>query len=442
MKRVLFFLLMLCVPGMAVAAPAAPVLTYDVSGVDLTASWTDVPGATGYTLYYAPAPFAGMDTVQSMPWDDTSLSLRLWQGASFLFAVTVTDDTGTSGYSNIGEFTMGAPNPVAGDVDGDGKVYLFASDSSTTALDMVYGSAYAGVDSWGSGSIVGASTSDAYFSPVIHVDNSTAPAWGGFGPLAVVGFNAGSFTPYTALHFKFKSNSDTAVNIKFPMAAVQEEIIYNVAGATDLGNGWYDFTIRLANHGDLSACTEFAFLATGDFFLTDIYFDDVPFDQTAGDIDGDGSFFLKSGDGNREIDLRYGTEYADISVWSSGTVIADVVDADYGNAWQLTPGGDWGRSAAAIAFVGFAQGAFSDYTTMTFKFNPGGMYDAINVKFPGATVAEEIVYDLATFGTALDNGWYEVSLPISGHGDVSLTQEFAILTDGTSNFTVTDISFQ
>lgn len=323
--------------------------------------------------------------------------------------------------------------------------YLYATDADTT-IDLVFGTDYMVVDTWGSGAVHdNAHALDTDYNPCFSVDNTTAPVWGGLGAVAFTGFTAGDFSSYTALHFKFKADSDTAANVKFPGATLgtDGEITYNVDSATDLGNGWYDFSVRLANHGDLSAVTELAILATGDFYITDIYLTDaVVTVPAAGDLDGGGSFYLKSGDGNNEIDLRFGTEYQDITVWSSGTAIADVVDAEYGNVWTMTPGWDWGRSAAAIAFINFSAGSFSDYTTLTFKFNPGA-YTAINVKFPGATTQEEIVYDLATYGTAIGTaGWYEVSVPMSGHGDVSATTELAILTDGATDFSVTDIFFQ
>ena len=322
--------------------------------------------------------------------------------------------------------------------------FLYATDADET-IDIVFDTDYMAVDNWGSGAVLdNAFAGDADYNPSFAVDNTTAPAWGGLGALAFTGFNAGYFNAYTALHLKFKADTDTAVNIKFPGATVQEEIVYNVASATDLGNGWYDFTIRLANHGDLAATTEFAILATGDFYVTDIYFNsDALAAPAAGDIDGDARFYLKSGDGNRQIDIIYGSTYVDISVWSSGTAIADFDDAEYGASWAMTPGADWGRDAAAIAFIGFDAGYFSGFTTLNFKYNPGGVYNAINVKFPGATVQEEIVYDLATYGTPIGTGgWYDMTIPMAGHGDVGATTEFAILTDGTTDFSVTDIYFQ
>ena len=47
------------------------------------------------------------------------------------------------------------------------------------------------------------------------------------------------------------------------------------ANARNLGNGWYDFSVRLADFPALSAYKEFSILNIGDkpFYLTDIYFE-------------------------------------------------------------------------------------------------------------------------------------------------------------------------
>lgn len=400
-----------------------------VSGVSIVA--TDNVGITGYLITESATPPAA-----------ASVNLA---------TLPTTYTTATPGAKTLYAWARDAAGNVSAVFTGktctfdDGKAYLYATNSATL-IDLVYGTNYQGIDTWGSGAVLNnAYASDASYNPCFSVNNA-ASNWGGLGAVAFTGFTAGTLNSYTALHFKFKADTDTAVNVKFPGASptAKEEIIYNVSSATSLGNGWYDFTIRLANHGSLSASTEYALLATGNFYVTDIYFDNATLAvPKAGDIDAGGSLYLKSGDGNNQIDLRYGTEYQGISEWSSGTAITDITDATYGAAWSMTPGSGWGRSAAAIAFTGFNAGSFSNFTALKFKFNPGGVYTAISVKFPGATT-EEVAYSLATYGTAIGTtGWYEMTLPIATkHGSMSTTTEFAILTDGTTAFKVTDIYFQ
>ncbi len=414
-------------PSVSAFTVPATSTSFTISGINLVA--TDNVGVTGYLITEsATPPAAASVNLTTSPTTYTAAT----EGAKTLYA-WARDAAG-----NVSALSAGKPCTV--DV-----AYLYATNSATL-IDLVYGTNYTGIDTWGSGAVLNnAYALDATYNPVFSVNNA-ASTWGGSGAVAFNGFTAGTLNSYTALHFKFKADTDTAVNVKFPGASptTKEEIIYNVSSAISLGNGWYEFTIRLANHGSLSASTEFALIATGNFYVTDIYFDNATLAvPKAGDIDGGGSFYLKSGDGNNQIDLRYGTEYQGISVWSSGTVIADITDATYGAVWSMTPGSGWGRSAAAIAFTGFTAGSFSNYTTLKFKFNPGGVYTAISVKFPGATT-EEVAYSLATYGSAIGTtGWYEMTLPIATkHGSMSTTTEFAILTDGTTDFKVTDISFR
>ena len=56
---------LLFLAAQAWAVPAAPVMSYDVGGTNISISWTEVPSALSYTLYYAPYPYAGLDTIGS-----------------------------------------------------------------------------------------------------------------------------------------------------------------------------------------------------------------------------------------------------------------------------------------------------------------------------------------------------------------------------------------
>ena len=79
-----------------------PVLTVSASGSTVTASWTAVPGAIGYTLYYAPYPNA--DPIKSLDLgNQTGFSVSL-PNSAFYIAVQAYNNQTTSGYSNIGNF--------------------------------------------------------------------------------------------------------------------------------------------------------------------------------------------------------------------------------------------------------------------------------------------------------------------------------------------------
>jgi peptidyl-prolyl cis-trans isomerase A (cyclophilin A) len=88
-------------------SPNAPTLFYDLDGLNVNISWTEVPDASGYELYYAPYPYVGPETIGNHDvGDQTSQSFYLWRGAAYYIAVTAYNDAGESVYSNIEHFTM------------------------------------------------------------------------------------------------------------------------------------------------------------------------------------------------------------------------------------------------------------------------------------------------------------------------------------------------
>ena len=92
-----------------IAAPAPPAMSYMANGLNLTATWASVPGATGYRLYYAPYPYREPMSIGSFDVGSTnSFSQPLWDGAAYYLAITAYDAQGESNLSNIGHFTMEA----------------------------------------------------------------------------------------------------------------------------------------------------------------------------------------------------------------------------------------------------------------------------------------------------------------------------------------------
>ena len=87
----------------------APTLTVTISGTTVSLSWTAVTDATGYTLYYAPYPYTGPDSINSLDMGNrTGISANLPDGAAFYVAVEARNSTGSSGYSNIEYFAVSA----------------------------------------------------------------------------------------------------------------------------------------------------------------------------------------------------------------------------------------------------------------------------------------------------------------------------------------------
>ena len=89
------------------ASPNIPQLSTTVSGVEVQASWTESNKADGYIIYYAPSPYEGLHTVQSIDMGNSrSISGYLWEGASFYLAVAAYNTDGEGDYSNIVELIV------------------------------------------------------------------------------------------------------------------------------------------------------------------------------------------------------------------------------------------------------------------------------------------------------------------------------------------------
>jgi hypothetical protein len=87
------------------SALATPTLTVTTSGTTVSLSWTSVSGAIGYTLYYAPYPYTGPDSIGNIPMGtQTSMSASLWDGAAFYVTVQAYDSIESSGYSILSIF--------------------------------------------------------------------------------------------------------------------------------------------------------------------------------------------------------------------------------------------------------------------------------------------------------------------------------------------------
>jgi len=93
--------------GTSNVPPSAPTLTVATSDANVTLAWNTVPNATGYTLYYAPSPYTGPDSIGSIDMgNQAAISVDLWKGASFFVAAKAYNSVGSSDYSNIGHFVI------------------------------------------------------------------------------------------------------------------------------------------------------------------------------------------------------------------------------------------------------------------------------------------------------------------------------------------------
>ena len=94
------------VSGTARSQPQAPVLSLVASGGWVELSWTQIPGATGYTLTFAPIPFDALSIGTADMGTLTGISGYLLPGTAFYAAIQSRDDSGFSPYSNILEVAV------------------------------------------------------------------------------------------------------------------------------------------------------------------------------------------------------------------------------------------------------------------------------------------------------------------------------------------------
>ncbi|HIL77753.1 MAG: Kazal-type serine protease inhibitor family protein [Methyloprofundus sp.] len=141
--RVIITFIFLCVSTPAFALDT-PTLTVSTSGFDLSLSWTSISGATGYTLHYAPNPYEGEQTIESVDMETAmNFSTTLWDGASYYVAITASDGSSNSDYSNIELFTLtddqvvcaAIYNPVCGV---DGNTYSNSCNTDVAGIEIDY----------------------------------------------------------------------------------------------------------------------------------------------------------------------------------------------------------------------------------------------------------------------------------------------------------------
>jgi metallophosphoesterase (TIGR03768 family) len=107
--------LLLLISGSAMAQPQPPVLSV-TNGSWVYLSWTEVAGATGYTLTFAPMPFTDPASIVSVDMGtQKSVSGELPAGSAFYAAVQSRDNSGVSEFSNIVSIIIGT-YPIAADV--------------------------------------------------------------------------------------------------------------------------------------------------------------------------------------------------------------------------------------------------------------------------------------------------------------------------------------
>ena len=86
-----------------------PLIEVTQNRTTVSIAWPPVANTQGYRLLYAPYPYTGADSVQTIDLGNkVGLSAELWDGASFYVAVVSYDDSISSNLSNIELFFLSA----------------------------------------------------------------------------------------------------------------------------------------------------------------------------------------------------------------------------------------------------------------------------------------------------------------------------------------------
>lgn len=93
---------MFSIVGTAIAQPSPPALSSVTTGSRTDLSWSEVAGATGYTLSYAPIPYKGRESIVSLDMGtQKSLSSEFPADSAYYVSVQSRAADGVSEYSNI-----------------------------------------------------------------------------------------------------------------------------------------------------------------------------------------------------------------------------------------------------------------------------------------------------------------------------------------------------
>jgi hypothetical protein len=84
-----------------------PLIQVSTSGINLDISWTTIPNSDGYILTFAPYPFVGVETIESIDLGNvTHITGDLWNGAAFYVILQAYHADILSDYSNLELFII------------------------------------------------------------------------------------------------------------------------------------------------------------------------------------------------------------------------------------------------------------------------------------------------------------------------------------------------
>jgi len=320
------------------------------------------------------------------------------------------------------------------------------------APDLVIPDDYAEITVFGSEAVIEDDfMGDLDFSPALAV--TTGFGYGVWnGQLAYTGFAEGFAAVYETLEFKAKGLDNDVVRVRFLDGGEYLDIVLTGSPfSTDLGNGWYQVSVPLTSFTGVDAATGLLFETGGGvsdsftFLLTDI-----GFSGSRGPADSPDAIIpenvIFATDPTVPVDFEFGVDYTGFEAFGSGSVFnatfAD--DPDFNPVFAVTSGAGYGANVGQFAIVGFDAGFAAGFATLDFKVK--GMPDnVIRVKFLDNGDYVDIDLTTSEYSTALGNGWYQVSIPLTQFTGVDTATALLFESTNTSpdqfTFLLTDFGF-
>jgi len=225
-----------------------------------------------------------------------------------------------------------------------------------------------------------------------------------------------SFATDKSVKLKLFSSTARAVKLKFETGGAAVENDQN-----HTGSGWEELTFTIASaesYSNLILFVDGGSDTTGVFYVDDI--------EQVTDVAGPSGAYFYSTAGTVDIVTVWG-------LWDTDTTQDGAYDQDatYNPCIKLS-GTGWGT---LIAFTEFPAGTMAEYGNLEFKIKSDEA--EFKIKVP----EEEKTFAIAEYGTPLEGGWVQISIPLStwSTGVINAATQFAIWGGAGTTLYLTDV---
>ena len=257
--------------------------------------------------------------------------------------------------------------------------------------------------------------------------------------------------------YKMKVWSERPVPVTFKLEETNDGTLGVAKVAThNGGSAWeelcFDFTNETVTTIGLTIIFDNGVLgeAQAGVFQGDwtFYYDDITLVESCGNSGPAAGIVpdVKLYDPAGNPDLVIPDDYAEVTEFGSQSVInpdyAD--DASYSPVLAVSSGVGYGANVAQVGYIGFDAGFASGYASLDFKVK-GMPNSVIFVKLYDSVDSLRINLSSSAYAAVLDDGWYQVSIPLASFNGLSLATGLVFESDNTApmqfTFFLTDVGF-